>query len=307
MKIFYEGRVDPTDIDNLGHMNMRVYGRKSATATHGLADHLGLDDRRLASLGAIVQNHDNHTRFYREQLEGAALVVKGGVVSATPDLITAYFELSNATNGDLAATFINSFRLADAKTRAPSRMDDSVVQAALDCIVDWPDHGRPRSVDLDPVRTDITLSDMGDQQVMVHLEPYEVLAEDCDEHGYMDISDGTSLAFAKLPIKFERRKSDKGEHRGWGDDRVAMATMESRQYLIENPQLGETIVTRSTHLDVGRKTLHSVHWTFSQDTGRPLMMVGQIGLGFDLVARKSMEFPPKMREMLELNLHKEFA
>ena len=133
MQIFYEGRVEPADIDNLGHMNMRVYGRKSAIATHALASRLGLDDARLASLGAIVQNHDNHTRFYREQLEGAALVVKGGVLSATPDLITAYFELSNATNGDLAATFTNSFRVADAETRAPRKMDDSVVQAALYC------------------------------------------------------------------------------------------------------------------------------------------------------------------------------
>jgi acyl-CoA thioesterase FadM len=304
MQTFYEGRVEPADIDNLGHMNMRVYGRKSAIATHALAAHLGLDNARLDEVGAIVQNHDNHVRFYREQLEGNPLVVKGGVLSATPDLITAYFELSNADNGDLAATFTNSFRLADAQTRTPLTMDDSVIQAALDCIVDWPDRGRPRSIELGPVRTNIMLQDMADKHVFVRLDPYKIMPDECDAQGYMDISDGTPLAFAKLPIKFERQK---GDDRVWGDEHVAMATIESRQYLIENPKEGETVVTRSTHIDVGLKTLHSIHWTFSQDTGRPLMMSAQIGLGFDLVERKSREFPPKMRAMLEENLHKEFA
>ena len=304
MQSFYEGRVEAGDIDNLGHMNVRIYARKAALSSKALAAHLGLDAATLQATGCIVQDYDNHVRFYREQLEGAALIVHGGVIEATPEKITAYFELSNATNGDRAATFNNTFRLADSKTHAPKLFTDDVVAKAQALKVSWPDHGRPRSIPLDTVRNDITLQQMADKQVMVRLEPYTIQAEDCNAEGFMDISDGTSLAFAKLPIKFERQK---GESNGWGDDNMAMATMESRQYLFENPRLGDTIVTRSTHLAVSRKTLHSVHWSFNNDTGKPLSMIAQIGLGFDLIERRSREFPPQMREMFEQNLHKEFA
>ena len=304
MHVFYEGRVDAADIDNLGHMNVRVYARKAAAATHALAAHIGLDADALAEKSAVVEIFDQHVRFYREQMEGNRLVVRAGVVSATKDAITAYLELSNSDNGDMAATFNNTFRLADAATRAPLPLEDAIISATEALAVDWPDHGRPRSIPLDPVRTDITLQQMADRHTMVRLEPYTVEAADCDEHGFMNIADGTSLAFAKLPIRFDGQKS---KNRGWDDHRIAVATMESRHFTLATPRLGDTITTRSIQIDVGAKTMHSVHWSFIEETGEPVAMIGQIGLGFDLETRRSRDFPPQMRAMLEEQLHKEFA
>ena len=47
MQTYYEGRVEAADIDNLGHMNVRVYARKAARATHTLITALGLDGPAL--------------------------------------------------------------------------------------------------------------------------------------------------------------------------------------------------------------------------------------------------------------------
>jgi acyl-CoA thioester hydrolase len=304
MQTFHESRVEPADIDNLGHMNVRVYARKAAQATHALVASLGLDANALLQDGSIVQAYDNHVRFYKEQMEGAPLKVIAGVISAAPEAITVYLELLNAETGDRAATFNNVIRLEDPTTRASKPFADEIIQQALTHIVDWPDYGRPRSLPLEPVRTDITLQMMADKQVMVRLEPYTLDADDCDSHGFMNLQDGTSLAFAKLPIKI---KQQRGSARGWGDDNMAIATMESRQVLLATPKLGDTIVTRSAHLAVGDKTVHSVHWSFNEATGAPVSMISQIGLGFDLTERRARSFPPQMRAVFEESIYPELA
>ena len=301
MERLHESRVDPADIDNLGHMNVRVYARKAAEATRSLAGLLGIT-------GDHTQIFDSHVHFRREQLEGAPLLIHGGVAEASQDTITAYLEMTNADNGDLAATFLNVFRVIDPATRNGQVLPDSALEASGAHRIAVPNHGKPRSLPLDPLRTDLSLDRLEQAGVMQRVEPYEVLPEDCDAHGFMDLSDSTHLPFAKMPIKFPRQGNHGSKSNGnWSDLRVAIATMESRQFLFANPKLGDTVVTKTIHAHVGEKSLTFNHWSFNRDTGEPFGMLAQFGLGFDLDIRRSVPFPDDMRKGLEEHLHPDFS
>lgn len=297
MRIYSESRVEPAEIDNLGHMNVRVYARKAAQATLNLAASLGLGHDRLRDDQAVVQIMDVHTRFYREQLEGAPLGVRGGVRQAGEGRIDAYMEMFNRDTGDLAATFNHGFGLFDGATRAAKPIPPDVLEAASSASVAWPDNGKPRSLPIEPV-TPVSREAASAIGSFVRFPSYTIVAGECDGYGFMDISDAKTIALARMPIKIKQ------QHRVFDPDvanRVAIATMESRHVMFRVPRLGEPVVSETRHADVTAKTVVFQHWSFNEETGEPISLGLQFGIAFDLDARRSAEFPPAMREALAAN------
>ena len=297
MRIYAESRVEPAEIDNLGHMNVRVYARKAARGTLEMMAALGLGHDRLRDERAAVQIMDVHTRFYREQLEGAPLGVRGGVRQAGPERIDAYMEMFNRDTGDGAATFNHGVVLADGATRAPRAFSADVLEAAGAASVDWPENGRPRSLPIAPV-TPVSRDAAQAEGSFVRFPSYTVEPGECDGYGFMDISDAKTIALARMPIRIEM------QHRVFDPavaQRVAIATMESRHVMFRVPRLGEKVVSETRHADVTAKTVVFQHWSYNEDTGAPISLGLQFGLAFDLDKRRSAEFPPAMREALAAN------
>jgi acyl-CoA thioesterase FadM len=297
MRIYYEGSVEPADIDNLGHMNVRVYARKAAEATQALAAALGLSPARLAAERGVVQLMDVHTRFYREQLEGAPLAVRGGVRRAGAEGIDAYLEMINRDTGDVAATFNHGFGLFDGPTRARRPIPADVLGAAAEAAVEWPDRGRPRSLPLEPAAP-VSRAEAQEGGAFVRFPSYTVEADECDAWGFLDIADAKAIAFARMPIKIDR------QHRVFDPqtaDRVAIATLESRQVMFAVPRLGDTVISETRHADVTARSVVFEHRSFNAATGQPISLMRQFGLAFDLDARRAAEFPPAMREALAAN------
>ena len=110
-------------IDELGHMNVRWYAHNAWAATAALLSRLGLGAPQVVSA---------YTRHHHEQLLGNRLEVHSGVLGGSRRL-RLYHEFRNAADGDLAATFVHE--LDHPPVEAPS--------------IDLPDHGRPRSIDID--------------------------------------------------------------------------------------------------------------------------------------------------------------
>lgn len=297
MRIYSESRVEPAAIDNLGHMNVRVYARKAARGTLNLATHLGLGFDRLRDMKAVVEIRDVHTRFYREQLEGAPLAVRGGVRQAGEGRIDSYMEMFNRDTGDIAATFNHGFGLYDGASRAALPIPRDVLDAAAGNMVEWPGNGRPRSLAIEPV-TPIGRGAAQAEGSFVRFPSYTIEAGECDGYGFMDISDAKTIALARMPIKIEMK------HRVFDPavaHRVAIATMESRHVMFRIPRLGEPVVSETRHADVTAKTVVFQHWSYNEQTGEPISLGLQFGLAFDLDKRRSTEFPPAMREALAAN------
>lgn len=304
MQTYYEGRVEEPDIDNLGHMNVRVYARKAAAATHAMIASLGLDRAALDQSGSVIQMLDGHTRFYREQLEGAPLEVRGGVLEAAPHALTLYLELSNPESGDLAATFRSLVTLHDGASLALVDFPEDVLTAARDLIVDWPAHGRPRSLTLEPWTPHVKLDAVDASGLTQRFEPRTIGESDCDAHGFLNISSGESLAFYRMPIKWHGPTPDFVPP---GGQRRGIATVESRQVVFTVPRLGDSLVTHSVIVEVGAKQMQFRHWSFNGETGEPFAVLAQFGLGFDMEARRSSDFPPDMRAKLEESARPQFA
>lgn len=304
MHTYHESRVEAADIDNLGHMNVRIYAQKAARAAKALAAEIGLDHNVLESAGAVVETTDSHTRFYREQLEGAPLEVRGGVISAEAEGIAVYLELTNPETGDRAATFRNVFQLRGGESRAPRAIEQDVLARAHGLKVDWPEHGRPRSLALGPVRADITVGDMEAHGVKTRFDAYTVRPEECDSYGYMDLSDGMALAFARMPIKLGPK------HRGFrspNGEPIFIATVEQRHFIFRLPRAGARVVSYSVNTAIGGKLIEFRHWSFDEATGEALSVMAQVGLNFDIETRQTMDFSADMRAEMESNLHPDLA
>jgi len=301
MKIFYEGRVEPGHIDNLGHMNVRIYAMKAATATRSLMAALGVDKARLAESGAGLAIVDTHTRFYREQLEGAPLAVRGGSLEATPDAITLYLELFNQATGDLSATFRNVVTLQSRPDHRPVPFPTETVAGAESLKVDWPEHGRPRSISLDPITPRFTLAQMKDWGIPNRFRSVHLTPDDCDADGYLDLSLGRSIAFMSLPLRSERHAES------INTNGVGIATVESRQVIFNAARGDEKLVSHSTCATLTDKFVEFHDWTFEAGTGTPAAMMITAGLGFNIEARKSAAFPPAMRAKLETLIRPELT
>lgn len=305
MTPYFEGSVARDEIDNLGHMNMQFYGIKAAIATHRIIDALGLGAAVLEEMKACVLIPESHTRFYNEQLEGAPLVVQGGVLSADRDGITFYLEMLNSDSGEVATTHVNVVRLYDLPTRTPIAFNEDTVSRAGKLTVDWPERGQPRSLPLDPLPTDLTLAELQRRGVVPRTDAYTVRPQDCDEFGFMNLRQGQNITFAKRP-----RVQGKGGvpvYEQPGGQTLGLATLESRQILLAVPRLGDVIQTYSVNLLIERKTQKFGHWTFDIKTGKLLSMMRQLNLAFDIAARGSVAFPPAMRADLESNYHPDLA
>ena len=98
MDVLHKTEVIPDQIDHLGHMNVRFYGEHARTGAEQLLASIGLvaDDSRA------VFGRDVYVRHHREQLVGAALEVRGGVLDASSDRIRLYEELVNREADEVA-------------------------------------------------------------------------------------------------------------------------------------------------------------------------------------------------------------
>ena len=297
--------MEPADIDELGHMNVRVYARYAAAAVHELMAAAGLDAHALAALNARLLLPDCHTLFRREQVLGAPLGVRGALLDAEQSCAHAYLELFNRDSGELAATFRKEVRLTACADGSPLPLPDAVVEQARGLIVDWPAHGRPRSLPLDPVRSDLSLTDVVGQGITPRFGGYEVTPEMSTAEGFMDLSAAPWLAYNYQPV--ERVETEVEDDIWFADGDISIATLEARHSLVAVPRTGETVVTCSAITDVGRKVVRYCHWSFARQSGRLLAVLREVGIGLNLKTRRSCEFSPAMRAGLESRSHPELV
>ena len=118
--------VAPEQIDQLGHMNVRFYGTLAMAASRALAEEFELT--RGAGESVQLAYTDMYTRHYREQLEGALLEVRGGILDANETQLRVYHELVNAEREELSATFVHVIQLQDPGAQKPKRFGPSSVK-----------------------------------------------------------------------------------------------------------------------------------------------------------------------------------
>lgn len=300
----YEGVVIHEEVDNLGHMNVRFYATRAQRATHNLLGMLGLGTEKLESLDLMPVVRDAYTRHYREQLEDAPLQVDGGVIGADLGALVLYHELSNPKRAERAATFRHVVELHDRKTHVVVPFPKSIVARAASMVVGWPDHGRPRSLNLEAPSKNATFKEL-EKRGLGFRGSRTIDESECDVNGFIKLETPFSIPFG--PGVMQGKVTGVPVFETDAGSNVAGATMESRQILVAVPRVGDQVKTFGAVIHMSEKTSVDCRWTFNLETEELLYVSYNMDLALDLTARRATVFPPHMREAMAERYHPDLA
>jgi acyl-CoA thioester hydrolase len=296
LTLLHEAPVAENEIDDLGHMNVRYYGERALDSTHELLSNHGLSPDSCESVGAVLDVFDIYTRHHREQLAGAPLAVRGGVLDAGDDGVRLYHELTNTDSGELAATFVHRIQLRDLESRSAVVLPADVRKSLGESIVGWPEHGQSRTIDLDRTAPPLTLAEARRRGLAIRKER-RVRADECDANGFAPPSRRLELVWGGEPL----HPGANGPPMFDLDDggRMSLAALETRSLLFESPKVGTLIQSFSAIVEIARKTIVRRTWVFDVERARLLHNNMMVDIALHLGERRSLEIPANVRSTFE--------
>lgn len=297
----YRNSVQAWEIDQMGHMNVQFYVDKSASALAVFSHHLGLGPDFTRREGARLVAREHHIRFLREQHPGAPLRIVSGVLATAPDRLRIYQEMTNAANGEVAATFTIEAELLDIHSRAPRPLPSTVLAAAEGLRMELPDHGAPRGLELQPPRPSPMLAE-ADALGMLATYHGMVSPAMCDADGWLAPRAYMGIVSDSVPNLLVQIYGVDCSRMGIGG-----AALEYRFAYRRAARAGDLLTLRSGIKQVGRKAYVFVHWLFDLSTGEALATAEAVAVLLDLKARRAIEIPAEFRELLERHMHPELG
>jgi acyl-CoA thioesterase FadM len=312
--LLHESIVDASEIDSLGHLNVRYYVARARKASHALLKQTGITLQE----GEVVRWTDSFNRFHREQFEGARLQTYGGFIPSegTEDesqgLSRAYFEIRNPDSKTLAASFVVSMNIVNSVGQVVSDPDPIQMSQSSKQYIALPTHGAPRTLSLKEPDT-VTLEQIeaithegSTPDMMSGRRECIVLPEDCDAEGRLneDVDlmhvlhrpqPGQDLTDMGPPIL----KDDQGRRFSW-------AMLETRSFRCQRPAENDVVISIGADLSTGEKWRYTRRWMFSKKSGVLLSVNDSIGICIDLDARKSIVIPPALKSTIEANCLPQF-
>lgn len=285
--------VQTWECDQMGHMNVQFYVAKADEGMTATASTLGLSPRRQGSDRALLVPREQHIRFHRELRPGAPYVVRAGVLTAKSEGLILYEEMQNIATRTVAATFVTHTEWADAMVRGGLPLPVIAVANAAPFMIDLPEHGQPRGLDMAPARPAPTLADAEDLGLITTLRG-TVLREHCDTHGFMTTRHYMGRVSDAIPNLIAQTR---------GEDRSTSSTggaaLEYRFVYRTPAREGDLLVLKSGLRSVSSKTYVWCHWLFDGETGDCFATAEAVAIAMDLTTRKAIEIPPDMRVQLE--------
>ncbi len=300
--LLHESVVGESEIDTLGHVNVRHYARRAVQANAALMKRIGIRPDSKST----VRRADTHVRYHREQFLGAPLNTHGGLVAnAALDVdegLTAYLEVRNIERDEVAASYImTSTRIEnESRRRIGIECDEETMSAFT---IDLPEHGRPRSIARTPLRRvsfDELIDLVPDNRDSEFNGRWEsiVTPEDCDPRGWLEEElDLSVIAYRQtddaegIPKEPTVRTDRQGRRYGW-------AMIEARMTETQIPTVGETITCLCADIAIAEKSRQTRRWFFSRDSGTLLGVSDHIGLCLDLEVRRIQPIPDDVRQQL---------
>ena len=302
LRVLHESEVLAEEIDALGHMNVRFYGARALASTDRLLAELGVDAGEFGATTPLAYELPGlFTRYQREQHTGSPLVVMGGLLDVTEEGLRFYHELRNPEKDELAASFVHDLRLRVPGEPDPLSIPDSVRKDLERSRIEFPERGRPRSIDLDRALVAPTFDDAIEGGLAFRLaRPVE--AEDCDAEGRLTAETRPFYMWGGDPLPPLKRSDGPmlvelpdGAKMGW-------ASMETRSVMVEQPVAGMRVQSFSATVEIARKTNLRRYWVYDVDSKRLLLSNEVVELALHLGERRAMEIPAEIRADMEKKL-----
>lgn len=123
-RICWTGRVEPADLDENGHMNVRAYDRVLEEAGTRFFYDMGWTPDYPAQEAKGFFRVEQHLRYQAELMQGAPLAVGVWVVATDLKRFHLFFQLWNTQTATRAATLEMMMLHMDLTTRRPVPMAD---------------------------------------------------------------------------------------------------------------------------------------------------------------------------------------
>ena len=306
MQVLDQSVVLDSEIDSLGHMNVRFYLGRVDRSNRKLIDQVGLMSGGGAADGVFLRRFDTYSRFRREQFSGANLEVHGGLLDVTKRGAQCYFEIRNIDKDELAASFITTSKLIDSSSQNEFEFPAQLTGVNEQHGVVLPKHARPRSLSLDPPKSAVSMAELEERispepapGMMSGRREADVQPEDCDAAGRLreeiDLmfvlhrpQPGEDMTKIGPPVMY----TDEGHRFSW-------AMIETRSVTYARPRAGDHLVSIGADIAFGDRWRQSRRWIFVADSGELMGINDTVGLALDLDERRSIDVPKSMREALQ--------
>ena len=299
MQTLLRNRVEESEIDELGHLSVPFYEARALTASHELMSRCGLDTGALADQRLELTLVDAFSRNLREQFLGAPLAVQGGVLDAEENRVRLYQQIVNTDGDELSAVYVQTFELQAVETRETISFATALLEQLAAARIDWPEQGRPRSLDLSRPPFQLKLEEAR-RRDLASRPPRKIELEECNAEGFLD-----SGRFQHLPYSGAGSEDPTLQWVFETPDgtRVGLADLETRNTLLSLPREGDRIQVFSAEVGIARKTLRRSYWVFDLDSAALLSAGSVVMACLDLDARRALEISGPLREMFERRLH----
>lgn len=275
------GGVNTWECDRMGHMNVRFYVAKAMDGLAGLAAELGMPRIFAPGAQATLIVREQHIRFLREARPGAPLSITGGVIGMGEADARLLF-LMRHQDGELAASFQTVVAHATAGEGRAFPWPDRIRTRAEALKTDVPEKAAPRSIGLEPVETQASLTranELGLRRTGLGV----VAAADCDAFGRLRTEGFMHRLSDAIPNLFAGRRPGNAEG---APPKAGGAAVEYRLVHHAWPRAGDRLELRSGSAGGDARVRRLVHWMLDPDTGRPWGSAEAIAVSFDLETRK---------------------
>jgi acyl-CoA thioester hydrolase len=309
MREYWRGSAEAWECDEMGHMNVRFWVRKSLEALPVVAQDLGCDGAFRSDATATLLPLRQHIKFMREARAGAPLFLRGGIINLGESDVTLYTEMVHSFTGEIGATFITTLAHCDATTGQvfPFPKRTQVLSQAYQ--VEVPPHGKPRSIKMDQPLPTGTI----EQALEMGFTPIGLASVRNDEvDGFNRLyPEGmigrVSNAMPNLLAKWREDATAEMSEIDGIQRTAGAAVLEYRLDYLAYPQRGDLTAVYSGLSQVGEKTITLSHWIMDPLTGAPWCVCEAVAVTLDLNARKIVANPPRAKAELEAMLLKPMA
>jgi acyl-CoA thioester hydrolase len=127
----YRGTVHPSEIDHMGHMNMRYYAEKFDRATWNILIAMGVTNDYIQRTGKGCAILETLTKYIHELYADNEIYIESVVLDVTPKKLRVLHRMKKSDTGEIVATSEILGIHFDLKLRKSCEMPKRVYEMAL--------------------------------------------------------------------------------------------------------------------------------------------------------------------------------
>ena len=300
LKEYWRGGVEQWECDTMGHLNVRYWMRRFYDSIALFAHDLGFASAFNPNSKTTLIMNQAHVKFIKEAHVGAPLYLVGGPSKYSENGLGYYAEIRHSKSHELAATLNANIDFINSHNSEKLIIPDNIILNAKSKIIDVPNHGAPRSIELSAIQQ-IGNLDWAREKGFKRIGLMPVRQSHCDCFGRLMPEMFFGFISESVPNLAAHRavRNEIAKDKTIVTPRIGAAVLENRFDYFSFPKTGEMIEILSGIIDVGDKTRTIQHRIFNVETKETVCLSHAIVVNFDLDTRKAISISPNMRKQVE--------